>query len=115
MARKVGTATKKLLPDIAGPCRQRREVRQGECIFEKNAHTFVLEAVPGGLAKKLATALQAETGQKYKSARAQHRWLDGTGLGHRRGRGRGQRRPGAPPPAARPADAAAEFQKRVRQ
>src|SRR4030095_5666422 len=39
---------------------------RGECIFEKNAHTFVSEKVPTGLAKKLAAALLAETGQKYR-------------------------------------------------
>ena len=65
VARKVGSATKKLLPDIAGGS-SGGKFYLGECIFEKNAHTFVLEAVPGGLAKKLAAALQAETGQKYK-------------------------------------------------
>jgi exoenzyme U len=65
VARKVGSATKKLLPDIAGGGIGGK-FYTGECIFEKNAHTFVLEAVPGGLAKKLAAALQAETGQKCK-------------------------------------------------
>jgi len=64
VARRVGTATKGLLPDIAGGA-SGGQYLQGECIFEKNAHTFVLAKVPGGLARKIATALQAETGQKY--------------------------------------------------
>jgi exoenzyme U len=65
VARKVGNATKKLLPEIAGSA-SGGKFYVGECVFEKNTHTFVLEAVPGGLAKKLAAALQAETGQKCK-------------------------------------------------
>ena len=65
VAPKVGAATKKLLPEIAGGASGGKFV-QGECIFEKNAHTFVLDQVPGGLAKMLATALNTETGQKYK-------------------------------------------------
>src|SRR5882724_2095915 len=48
VARKVGTATRKLLPDIAGGG-SGGKFYVGECIFEKNLHTFVLEAVPGGL------------------------------------------------------------------
>jgi hypothetical protein len=65
VARKVGSATKKLLPDIAGGATGGKFVL-GECIFEKAAHTFVVEKVPGGLAKQLAKALTAETGAKYK-------------------------------------------------
>jgi len=65
VGRRVGSATKKLLPEIAGGAGG-GQFAQGECIFEKNAHTFVLAKVPGGLAKKLAAALQTETGQKYK-------------------------------------------------
>ena len=65
VARKVGSATKKLLLEIAGGGTAAKFF-MGDCIFEKNAHTFVLEAVPGALAKKLAAALLAETGQKYK-------------------------------------------------
>jgi hypothetical protein len=64
VSRKVGSATKKLLPEIAGGGTAGK-FYIGECIFETNAHTFVLETVPAGLAKKLATALKAETGQKY--------------------------------------------------
>src|SRR5258708_3836294 len=65
VARKVGFATKKLLPDIAGGATGGKFI-QGECVFEKNTHTFVMEKVPGGLAKKLAKALATETGVKYK-------------------------------------------------
>ena len=66
VSRKVGSATKKLLPEIAGVT-SGGKCYTGECIFEKNAHTFVLETVPAGLAKKLAYALLAETGQKNKT------------------------------------------------
>src|SRR5262249_8527227 len=65
VARKVGMATKPVLTEIAGGPNSPKFI-QGECIFEKNAHTFVLEKVLGGLAKKLAVALQNESGQKYK-------------------------------------------------
>src|SRR5262249_32462581 len=65
VGRRVGAATKKLLPDLVGGASGGQYVR-GECIFEKNTHTFVLEKVPTGLAKRLAAALLAETGQKYK-------------------------------------------------
>src|ERR1035438_9808057 len=64
VAKKVGGATKKLLAEIAGA--SGGKLLRGECIFEKSAHTFVSARVPGGLAKKLAAALLAETGQKYK-------------------------------------------------
>jgi len=65
VARKVGAATKKLLPEILGVASGGKFVL-GECIFEKSAHTFVLEQVPTGLAKKLAAALLAATGARYK-------------------------------------------------
>jgi hypothetical protein len=65
VAKKVGGATKKLLPEIAGGASGGKYI-QGECIFEKNVHTFVVEKVPGGLAKRLSKALLAETGIKYK-------------------------------------------------
>jgi predicted acylesterase/phospholipase RssA len=65
VSRKVGGATKKLLTEIADDA-SGGKFHSGECIFEKNAHTFVLEIVPSGLAKKLAAALFSETGQKYK-------------------------------------------------
>ncbi len=65
VSKKVGNATKKLLVDIAKGS-SGGKFYAGECIFEKNAHTFVLETAAGGLAKMLAIALQAETEQKYK-------------------------------------------------
>jgi hypothetical protein len=66
VARKVGAGTKKLLPEIAGGVGGGKFF-SGECIFEKNAHTFVLEPVPGGLRPKIEKALHAETGTKYKA------------------------------------------------
>jgi len=64
VAKKVGPAMKKMLVEIAGATSGK--LVDGDCIFEKNVHTFVLETVPGGLAKKLAEALRAETGTAYK-------------------------------------------------
>jgi hypothetical protein len=64
VAKKVGPAMKKTLVEIAGATSGK--LVDGDCIFEKNVHTFVLETVPGGLAKKLAEALRAETGTAYK-------------------------------------------------
>jgi hypothetical protein len=66
VGRKVGNGTKKLLPDIAGGASGGKFV-SGECIFEKNLHTFVMEQVPGGLRPKLEKALQIETGTKCKA------------------------------------------------
>jgi hypothetical protein len=64
VAKKVANATKKLVKEIADV--SGGKILRGECIFEKGAHTFVLENVPGGLAKKLAGALLAETNIRYK-------------------------------------------------
>ncbi|MEI6722228.1 MAG: hypothetical protein WCO67_15800, partial [Betaproteobacteria bacterium] len=64
VGRKAGSAAKKLLPEIARATGGK--FHKGECIFEKNVHTFVLDQVPAGLARKLGTALLAETGTKYK-------------------------------------------------
>jgi hypothetical protein len=65
VARRVGSSTKPLLEEIGGGASGGKFV-QGECVFEKNSHTFVLQEVPSGLARKLAAALHTETGQKYK-------------------------------------------------
>ncbi len=65
VAKKVSGGTKKLLTSIAGGATGGTYC-QGECIYEKSAHTFVLDKVPGGLASKIAKALVTETGQKYK-------------------------------------------------
>jgi hypothetical protein len=64
VAKKAGAAMKKLLAEIAGA--SGGKIARGECVFEKNAYTFVMEKVPGGLAKKLSAALLAETGTRYK-------------------------------------------------
>lgn len=65
VAKRVGAATKKLLLELANGT-SGGQYTLGECIFEKNTHTFVAAKVPSGLAKKLATALQTETGAKFK-------------------------------------------------
>jgi hypothetical protein len=64
VAKKVGPSMKKTLAEIAGATSGK--LIYGDCIFEKNAYTFVLESVPSGLAKRLADALLAETGTRYK-------------------------------------------------
>lgn len=97
VARKVGNGTKKLLPDIVGAAGGGKFV-SGECIFEKNAHTFVLEQVPGGLRPKLEKALQIETGTKYK---ARVRSVDGATVEDSEGEDTASTRAQAqtPPPA----------------
>jgi hypothetical protein len=65
VARKVGTETRKLLSDIAGVAGG-GQFLTGDCVFENNAHTFVLEKVPPGMAKKLCAALYAQTAIKYR-------------------------------------------------
>jgi hypothetical protein len=74
VARKVGMGTRKVLAEIAGVPSGGKFV-QGECIFEKNAHTFVLETVPPGLARKISSALFSQAGQKCK---VRVRSLDGS-------------------------------------
>jgi hypothetical protein len=66
VARKVGNGTKKLLPELIDGASGGKFV-SGECIFEKNMHTFVMEQVPGGIRPKLEKALQNETGTKCKA------------------------------------------------
>jgi hypothetical protein len=73
VAKKVGSGSKKVLAEIAAA--SGGKIVQGECIFEKGVHTFVLATVPGGLAKKLTAALLAETGTKY---RVRVRAIDGS-------------------------------------
>ena len=41
----------------------------GECVFEENAHTFVVKAGAGGLAKRLQAALLKQTGLRLPSLR----------------------------------------------
>jgi hypothetical protein len=38
----------------------------GSCVYEANHHTFVVDRVQGGLARKLKGGLQAQTNQSYK-------------------------------------------------
>ena len=75
VARKVGSPMKKLLAEIAGAAGGK--MLRGECLFEANAYTFVLENAPGGLAKKLTKALLAETAIRYK---VRVRAADGSGV-----------------------------------
>jgi hypothetical protein len=63
VAKKVGGGTRRLLAAVAGATGGK--YYQGECIFEKNAHTFVLAELPGGLRKKLADALLEATKTAY--------------------------------------------------
>jgi hypothetical protein len=65
ISRKVGSATKKLLLELSKNAPGGKFV-PGECIFEKAAHTFVVDKAPPGLAKSLAAALLNETQTKYK-------------------------------------------------
>jgi hypothetical protein len=64
VAKKTGGAMKKVLAEISGA--SSGKIALGECIFEQNAHTFVLAKPPAGMAKLLAAALLAETAVKYK-------------------------------------------------
>jgi hypothetical protein len=73
VAKKAGGALKKVLMQLAGVAGGK--VVLGECIFENNAHTFVLKSPPGGMAKLLSRALLAEAGMKYK---VRVRALDGS-------------------------------------
>ncbi|MEO6409739.1 MAG: hypothetical protein ABIO45_13425 [Burkholderiaceae bacterium] len=41
----------------------------GECVFEENAHTFVVKAGAGGLAKRLQAALLKQTGLRLRALR----------------------------------------------
>jgi len=65
VAKKTGGAAKKLLIQISGGVSGGKHLK-GECIFEKNAHTFVLEKLAPGLAKKFVRSLRDTTGKKYK-------------------------------------------------
>ena len=59
---KIGATHKKMLTDLT----QGTKFIIGTCVFENNAHTFVVETVPGGLAKKLKVALKEFTGLACK-------------------------------------------------
>jgi hypothetical protein len=59
---KIGAPHKKVLTELT----QGNKFIVGNCVFEQNAYTFVVESVPGGLAKKLKLALKEFTGQNLK-------------------------------------------------
>ncbi len=58
-AEKIGAAHKKILIDLTAGTK----FIVGSCLFESNAHTFVVDPVPGGLAKHLKRAIKEITGQ----------------------------------------------------
>jgi hypothetical protein len=58
----IGPAHKKILAALTGGTK----FIVGKCLFENNAHTFVVDNVPSGLAKNLKTSLKEFTGQTYK-------------------------------------------------
>jgi hypothetical protein len=58
----IGPLHKKLLTDLTGATR----FIVGKCLFENNAHTFIVDTVPAGLAKNIKKALKEFTGQTYK-------------------------------------------------
>ncbi len=64
VAANVGGPARKVLRGLAGGAKG--AFASGECIYEKNAYTFVAATVPGGLAKKISGALRAQTGMTYK-------------------------------------------------
>ncbi len=74
LGKAVGAGQKKALlemvPNVQGP-----KFVTGDCVWESNAHTFVVEKVPSGLGKKVQKALMAETGIKWK---VRVRSLDGS-------------------------------------
>lgn len=110
VARKVGAGTKRLLPEIAGGGGGGKFF-SGECIFEKNAHTFVLEQVPGGLRPKIEKALQIETGTKYK---ARVRSADGATVEDSEDTASIPKPPSAVPPAPESAGEMTKFMTRLK-
>jgi hypothetical protein len=63
--RAVGPSQRKLMTNELGTTAGVKFL-SGQCLFEKNAHTFVLEAKTAGLAKRLKAALHAQTGLRLK-------------------------------------------------
>jgi len=59
---RVGAAQKKELTELT----KGTKFVEGMCVFEKEAHTFVVKAVPAGLAKNLKKALKQYTELNYK-------------------------------------------------
>lgn len=63
--RAIGPSQRKLLVAELGGAGGIKYV-VGECVFEANAHTFVVQSQAAGLAKKLKAALLRQTEQRYK-------------------------------------------------
>ncbi|WP_077035578.1 hypothetical protein [Pelomonas sp. KK5] len=61
----ISPSKRKLLTDELGTTSGVKFV-VGECIWEANAHTFVVKTQAAGLAKKLKAALLKQTGMRYK-------------------------------------------------
>ncbi|MDY0746005.1 hypothetical protein SNE35_15900 [Paucibacter sp. R3-3] len=61
----IGPPKRKLLTDYLGASGGVKFV-VGECIWEENAHTFVLSTQAGGLAKKIKAALLKQVEQRFK-------------------------------------------------
>lgn len=59
------TAQRKLLNERLGVSGGAKYI-DGQCLFEANMHTFVVQAQAAGLAKRLKAALLAQTEQRYK-------------------------------------------------
>lgn len=63
--RAISPARRKLLVDYLGVSAGVKFIA-GVCLFEENAHTFVVRSQAGGLAKKLKAALLEQTGLRLK-------------------------------------------------
>lgn len=63
--RAIAPARRKVLAEYLGASGGVKYVT-AECIFEKNAHTFVVQSAAAGLAKKLKAALLNQTGMRLK-------------------------------------------------
>jgi hypothetical protein len=59
---RIGTPHKKTLTELTGGTK----FFLGDCVFENEAHTFIVESVPAGLAKNLKKSLKEFTGLAYK-------------------------------------------------
>lgn len=63
--RAIAPARRKMLAEQLGASSGIKYVT-GQCIFEENAHTFVVQSQASGLAKKLKAALHAQTAMRLK-------------------------------------------------
>jgi len=59
---KIGAAHRKTLTELTAGTK----FIVGTCIFENETHTFIVEKVPGGLARNLKKAIKEFTGQTYR-------------------------------------------------